>query len=88
LAKALGDELRVIVNNDKQAELKRGRVSFQDEQFRMRVVGALKPVDKVVLSIDTYQLENGEVPVTNSLRKVIAMIRKNNPDATIYFAKG
>jgi hypothetical protein len=28
------------------------------------------------------------VPVTNSLRKVIAMIRKNNPDATIYFAKG
>lgn len=87
LAKELWDELRVIINNDKQAELKRGCTSFQDEQFRMRVVSAIKPVDKVVLSIDTHQLENGEVPVTNSLRKVIAMIRKESPDSTIYFAK-
>jgi cytidyltransferase-like protein len=87
LAKALGDELWVIVNNDKQSELKRWCTSFQDEEFRMRVVSALKPVDKVVLSIDTYQLENWEVPVTNSLRKVIAMIRKEDPEAVIYFAK-
>jgi cytidyltransferase-like protein len=87
LAKALGDELRVIVNNDKQAELKRWCVSFQDEQFRMRVVWAIKPVDNVVLSIDTHQLENWEVPVTNSLRKVIAMIRKQDFEAVIFFAK-
>jgi cytidyltransferase-like protein len=41
LARALGDELWVIVNNDQQAELKRKVKSFQDEQFRMNVVGAL-----------------------------------------------
>lgn len=46
------DELWVIVNNDKQAELKRGEKSFQNEQFRMKVVESLKPVDRVFLSID------------------------------------
>ncbi|HMY80463.1 MAG TPA: adenylyltransferase/cytidyltransferase family protein [Candidatus Absconditabacterales bacterium] len=53
LSKMLGDELWVIVNNDHQAMLKRGVPSFQDEQLRMRVVGALKSVDKAILSIDT-----------------------------------
>ena len=31
-------ELWVIVNNDHQAELKRGMKSFQDEQFRMKIL--------------------------------------------------
>ena len=46
------DELWVIVNNDIQAELKRGEKSFQNEQFRMKVVESLKPVDRAFLSID------------------------------------
>ncbi len=46
------DELWVIVNNDKQAELKRGVKSFQNEEFRMQVVESLKPVDRVFLAID------------------------------------
>jgi cytidyltransferase-like protein len=46
------DALWVIVNNDHQAELKRGEKSFQNEQFRMEIVAALKSVDRVFLSID------------------------------------
>lgn len=53
LCRELGDELRVIVNSDHQAKLKTGKSEiFQDENFRMRVVGAIKGVDEVVLAID------------------------------------
>lgn len=52
LAKQLGDELIVIVNNDLQQKLKIGTI-FQDEQFRLKVIASLKPVDRVFLSIDT-----------------------------------
>ena len=50
-ARALGDELFVIVNSDKQRELK-GSKQFQDEQERMLIVSSLKAVDKTILSID------------------------------------
>ncbi len=51
-SEAWADELWVIVNNDRQAELKRGVKSFQDEKYRLEVVGSLKQVDRVFLSID------------------------------------
>jgi len=51
LAKKLGDKLIVIVNNDFQAKLKKGK-SFMNEKDRMRIVLALKCVDEVFLSID------------------------------------
>ena len=51
LAKQLGDKLIVIVNNDLQAKLKKGR-SFMSENDRMKIVSALKCVDEVFLSID------------------------------------
>lgn len=51
-AKALGDELVVIVNTDDQAKLKKGIV-FMPLEERMRLLGALKCVDRVVASIDT-----------------------------------
>lgn len=50
-AKALGDKLVVIVNNDHQRALK-GSKEFMDEQERMIIVRALRCVDEVVLSID------------------------------------
>lgn len=50
-AKALGDKLVVIVNNDRQRALK-GSKEFMDEQERMIIVRALRCVDEVVLSID------------------------------------
>ena len=51
-SKSFGDKLFVIVNNDKQRELK-GTKEFQLEDERMLIVGNLKMVDEVILSIDT-----------------------------------
>jgi cytidyltransferase-like protein len=50
-AKELGGKLIVIVNNDKQALLKKG-FSFMNEKERMEVVKNIKYVDDVFLSID------------------------------------
>lgn len=50
-AKALGDELFVIVNNDFQRELK-GSKAFQEEDERLLIVSNIKPVNKAILSID------------------------------------
>ena len=88
MSKALGDELWVIVNNDKQALLKRGVQSFQDEEFRMRIVWAMKSVDHVILSVDDYQLEWWEIPVSKSLAKVAELIRTDDPKAILIFANG
>ncbi|MFC3414164.1 adenylyltransferase/cytidyltransferase family protein [Algoriphagus hitonicola] len=51
LAKAAGDELIVIVNNDHQRALK-GAKEFQLEDERMFIVSNIKAVDQVFLSID------------------------------------
>ncbi len=50
-AKALGDYLIVIVNNDHQVALKGSKV-FMDQYERMAIVQALRCVDHVVLSVD------------------------------------
>jgi len=50
-AKALCDELFVIVNNDHQRELK-GSKEFQKEDERMIIISNIKAVDKAILSID------------------------------------
>jgi len=50
-AKTISDGLIVIVNNDKQRELK-GSKEFQNEDERCKIISTLKPVDEVVLSID------------------------------------
>ena len=50
-AKALADELFVIVNNDHQRALK-GSKEFQQQQERVFIVSNIKSVDNCVLSID------------------------------------
>ena len=50
-AKEVGDALIVIVNNDKQREMK-GSKFFQDEQERVRIIRALSDVDMAWISID------------------------------------
>ena len=50
-AKALCDELFVIVNNDHQRELK-GSKPFQDEEERLLIISNIKAVDIAILSID------------------------------------
>lgn len=49
--KEICDKLIVIVNNDKQRELK-GSKEFQNEEERCKIISSLKPVDGVLLSID------------------------------------
>ncbi len=51
LSKKLGDYLIVIVNNDHQCKLKKGK-PFMKEEDRMAIVKALSVVDEVFLSID------------------------------------
>ena len=51
LAKKLGDKLIVIINNDIQAQLKKGH-SFMNEKDRMKIVSSLECVDEIFLSID------------------------------------
>ena len=51
-AKAIANQLFVIVNNDHQRELK-GSKEFQDENERMIIVSNIKAVDKAILSIDS-----------------------------------
>lgn len=50
-AAAMGDKLIVIVNNDKQQLLKKGKIIL-NESNRLRLMRALKGVDQVILSID------------------------------------
>ena len=50
-AKAIADELFVIVNNDHQRALK-GSKEFQKEEERMIIVANIKAVDQAILSVD------------------------------------
>ena len=51
LAADLGDHLTVIVNNDYQCELKKGK-SFMPSRDRVRIIQALSVVDTTFLSVD------------------------------------
>ena len=53
-AKKLGDWLVVIVNNDKQASVKKGK-PFMPAEERAKVIQALKVVDEVIVSLDDDQ---------------------------------
>jgi len=52
LAKRLGDKLIVILNNDEQAILKKGK-PFMPLDDRKAILQAIKYVDEVFISIDT-----------------------------------
>ena len=51
MAKELGNSLVVIVNNNYQCKLKKGK-HFMDENDRVEIVKALRFVDEVFLSVD------------------------------------
>jgi len=82
LSKKIADYVWVIVNNDKQAELKRGVPSFQDEEFRIKVLESIKYVDKVLLSIDL------DSTVVQSIETAYYLIKQQDKDAEIIFTKG
>lgn len=81
LAKALGDYLIVIVNNDIQQTLKIGRV-YQNEAFRSKIIFSLKPVDEIFLSIDQ------DPTVCKSIESVVLSARSRWDSPEIIFAKG
>ena len=76
-AKKLGDRLVVIVNNDEQQLLKKGKIIL-DQDNRTRLIRALRDVDEVVLSIDN------EPPVINTLE----MLAKQYHGEELIFANG
>jgi glycerol-3-phosphate cytidylyltransferase-like family protein len=51
LSKALGDKLVIILNNDNQCVLKKGK-AFMPEREKKEILNSLKDVDEVFLSID------------------------------------
>lgn len=51
MARTLGDKLVVIINNDEQAALKKGK-AFMPAVERAKIVEAIKYVDEVVIAID------------------------------------
>jgi len=83
LCKKLGDELWVIVNTDEQIRVKTGKNDvFQDEQFRLKIISAIKYVDHAILSIDK------DVSVCESIQYVVETIRKKyGSDTKIIFGK-
>lgn len=82
MSKDIADQLWVIVNNDHQARLKRRTESFQDEAYRSAIIAGLKPVDRVILSIDT------DSTVCETLR-MLFLEASSMPEVTeIFFTKG
>lgn len=90
-AKALGDKLVVIVNNDNWIKKKKG-FPFMDEKERKAIIEAIKYVDEVVL---TSHPENpSDMSVSNELEKIRPDIFANggdrnqtdaaNPESSLY----
>ena len=76
-AKKLGDWLVVIVNNNNQCALKKGKY-FMDEKDRILIVKNIKAVDEVFLSIDE------DKTVCKSLEKVNPDVFANGGDRKNY----
>ena len=76
LSKKLGDYLIVIVNNNHQCVLKKGK-PFMDEKDRIKIIEAIEWVDEVFLSIDM------DKTVCKSLEAIKPNIFTNGGDRTI-----
>jgi len=74
---AAGDELFVIVNNNLQQEMKKGKVII-DEADRLRIVKALRVVDHAMIAVD----EDGTVCAS------LESIADQFPDHHIVFGNG
>ena len=74
---ALGDRLAVIVNNNAQQVLKKGKLIL-DEQDRLRIVEALRVVDEAMIAID------GDASVNRSIEALVLSHR----DQRVIFGNG
>ena len=78
LSKEKGDLLIVVVNNDFQRKLK-GSKRFMNEEERLLIVGELKVVDKVYLSIDK------DKSISKTIEKIY---NEHNKNFKFYFTNG
>lgn len=76
-AASMGEWLIAIVNNDKAQLLKKGKIIL-DEGNRMRLIGALRAVNEVVLGIDEDR----------TVIKSLYFIAAKYPDDALVFANG
>lgn len=76
-AAMLGDKLIAIVNNDVQQVLKKDKIILS-EQNRARLIGALRVVDEVVISIDTDPTQI----------KTLEMVARQEEGNQLVFANG
>jgi glycerol-3-phosphate cytidylyltransferase/D-beta-D-heptose 7-phosphate kinase/D-beta-D-heptose 1-phosphate adenosyltransferase len=76
-AKKLGDHLVVIINNDQQQKLKKGKIIMEQDE-RAFVVEALGHVDEVIVSIDK----------DSSVVQTLKLIAEKYKDHKIIFANG
>ena len=74
---ALGERLVVIVNNDLQQKIKKGKVILPQED-RLRIVKALSIVDDACIAIDD----------DSSVKKTIESIALANQELHLIFANG
>ena len=77
-AKASGDELWVIVNNDLQRELKGSKV-FMEQKERLLIIKAIGIVDKALISIDMDKTQCATLTY---------LAKKYSEDYQLYFANG
>jgi D-beta-D-heptose 7-phosphate kinase/D-beta-D-heptose 1-phosphate adenosyltransferase len=76
-AKALGDKLIVIVNNDNWLILKKG-FAFMPEQERKAIIEAIKYVDEVVLT--KHKPDSKDMSVCEALEEIKPDIFANGGD--------
>jgi D-beta-D-heptose 7-phosphate kinase/D-beta-D-heptose 1-phosphate adenosyltransferase len=76
-SKKLAKTLIVIINNNKQAQLKKGNF-FMDENERKQILDSIIYTDETIMSIDTDK----------TVCKTIEKIAKQNSNKTIIFANG
>lgn len=76
-AAKMGDRLIVVVNNDEQQVVKKGKIILQ-ETNRARLMRALRVVDEVVISIDKDQTQI----------ETLGFIASQYPDDELVFANG
>lgn len=76
-ARALTGRLIVIVNNDTQQMLKKGRIILPLDD-RMEIVRALRVTDEAVVAIDE----------DSTVKRTLRAVRDEHPDAELIFANG
>ncbi len=76
-AAAIADEVFVIVNNNAQQEMKKGKVII-DEADRLRVVRALRDVDHAMIAVDTDRTVSAS----------LVQLAEQFPDKQLVFANG